>query len=90
MDFEWLDDVDFGDIKHRDIEEAFEDPFSIRLLPAFADDSREPRYFCLGKTLSNSPLFTVFWTNGKLFRVYASRKMTDAELNFYDRKNAEV
>ena len=90
MDFEWLDDVEFDGISHRDIEEAFEDPFSIRLLPSFDDDAREPRYFCLGKTLGNRPLFCVFWTNGKIFRVYASREMTEAELNFYERKNAEV
>ncbi|MEM7014951.1 MAG: BrnT family toxin [Verrucomicrobiota bacterium] len=89
MDFEWLDDVEFDEITNRDIEEAFEDPFSIRLLPEFADDSRDPRYFCLGKNLSNRAIFTVFWTNGKMFRVHASREMTEAELNFYERKNAE-
>ena len=90
MDFEWLDGVQLDGISHRDIEECFEDPFSIRLLPEFSDEAREPRYFCLGKTLGNRALFSVFWTNGKQFRVYASREMTDAERNFYDRKNAEV
>lgn len=90
MDFEWLDGVDLGNVSKRDIEETFEDPFSIRLLPEFADDERDSRYFCLGKTLGNRPLFCVFWTDGKRFRVYGAREMTDAELNFYDRKNADL
>mgnify|MGYP003637640470 CR=1 FL=1 len=91
MEFDWLDlPFDLSEITERDIEESFEDPFSIRLLPEFADDARDARYFCLGKTLGNRPIFSVFWTDGKHYRVIFSREMTETELNFYERKNAEM
>ena len=92
MEFDWLDlPFELGEITERDLEESFEDPFSIRLLPEFEDDSnRDARYFCLGKTLSNIPIFSAFWTNGKQYRVIFARKMTEAERNFYERKNAEM
>ena len=91
MEFDWQDcPFEVGDFSQREIEESFEDPFSIRLLPEFSNDAREARYFCLGKSLTNVPLFSVFWTDGKQYRVILSRRMDDAELNFYDRKNAEL
>jgi uncharacterized DUF497 family protein len=91
MEFDWLE-FPFAncELKTRDIEESFEDPFSIRLLPEFSDDSRETRYFCLGTALNNKAIFSVFWTDGKQYRVVASRVMTPEELHFYDRKNAEM
>ena len=91
MDFDWLEpSFDLPAIPARDIEASFEDPFSIRLLPEIDDGERDARYFCLGKSLSNRPLFSVFWTDGKRYRVILSREMTDAELGFYERKNAEI
>ncbi len=92
MDFNWDDlpfDLDALEVTAQDVEESFEDPFSIRLLPEFSDDSRDARYFNLGKALNNTGLFSVFWTDGKLYRLVGCRPMTDAELNFYERKNAE-
>lgn len=91
MDFDWqATSFELKDLMQREIEESFEDPFSIRLLPEFDDDSRDARYFCLGKSLGNRPIFSVFWTDGKVYRVIFSRDMTNAELAFYDRKNAEM
>lgn len=90
MDFDWLRaKFDLKEITEREIEESFEDPFSIRLLPGFEED-REARYFSLGRTLNNRPLFTVFWTDGKIYRVIFAREMTDVEIAFYERKNAEM
>lgn len=91
MDFDWIDPpFELDGITERDVEESFEDPFSIRLLPEFEDSGRDARYFNLGKSLANSALFSVFWTDGKRYRVLFARKMNEAELNFYDRKNAEL
>lgn len=91
MEFDWLEvKYDLDDITEREIEESFEDPFSIRLLPEFDDDRGKARFFCLGKTLNNRALFCVFWTDGKMYRVICAREMSEAELNFYDRKNAEL
>lgn len=91
MEFDWPESpFANGELTKREIEESFEDPFSIRLLPEFSDDSRESRFFCLGKALNNKAVFSVFWTDGKQYRVVASRLMTGDELHFYDRKNAEL
>jgi uncharacterized DUF497 family protein len=92
MEFDWDSfPVDLGDVTRKEIEESFEDPFSIRLLPDLDDSSAsEARYFILGKSVSGRALFTVFWTDGKRYRVIQSRPMTEAEIGFYDRKNADL
>ena len=68
---------------------AFEDPFAIRLLPADLPEDADARYFCLGKSITSKGIFSLFWTDGKRYRVILAREMTDEEKNFYDRKNAE-
>jgi len=92
MDFDWINGpADLGEVSPKEIEESFEDPFSIRLLPDIYDvAASEARYFILGKSVSGRSLFTVFWTDGKRYRVIQSRPMTDAEVGFYERKNAEM
>lgn len=91
MEFEWTENPFVpDDISLREIEESFEDPFSIRLLPELDEDgTREARYFILGRAISNRALFSVFWTDGKRYRVIFSRLMTPEEETFYDRKNSE-
>ncbi len=90
MEFDWLDiPFDLEKVTPREIEECFEDPFAIRLLPDDEKPNREARYFVLGKSMRNRPLFNVFWTDGKNYRVILSRDMTQDESGFYDRKNAE-
>lgn len=90
MEFDWLDvPYELKEVSQREIEEAFEDPFAIRLLPDDDGESREARYFCLGKSMQNRPLFSIFWTDGKNYRVIRTRDMTEDEVAFYERKNAE-
>lgn len=90
MEFDWINaPADLGDLTPREVEETFEDPFSIRLLPEL-DDSSDARYFILGRAVSGKLLFTVFWTDGKRYRIIQSRLMTEAEAGFYERKNAEL
>lgn len=90
MEFDWLDvPFDLKEITPREIEESFEDPFAIRLLPDDEKSSKEARYFCLGKSMHNRPIFSVFWTDGKNYRAILSRDMTSDEEAFYERKNAE-
>lgn len=90
MEFDWIDcHFDLKKITPREVEEAFEDPFSIRLLPETDASDAETRYFSLGKTLNNRFLFSVFWTDGKNYRVIFCREMVEGEESFYERKNAE-
>jgi uncharacterized DUF497 family protein len=91
MEFDWLDaPFDLKKTSPREIEESFEDPFSLRVLPEGADDKAAPRYFNLGKSIDGRPLFTVFWTDGKRYRAIYSREMTPEEAAFYERKNTEL
>lgn len=75
--------------KPHEIEEIFEDPFSLRLLPDADRADGEARYYLLGRTIGNRALFLAFWSNGKQARVAAARDMTEDEIAFYDRKLAE-
>ncbi len=92
MDFDWLEaPFDLKAVTPREIEESFEDPFSIRLLPELGDDlGSKARYFNLGKTITGRPVMAVFWTDGKKYRVISAREMTPEETQFYERKNVEL
>jgi len=90
MDFDWLDaGFDLKKIIPKDIEESFEDPFSLRFFPESVGGLKEARYFCLGRSVEGRPVFSVFWTDGKRYRVIAAREMAPEELSFYDRMNSE-
>ena len=91
MEFDWLDaPFDLKAVTPREIEESFEDPFSIRLLPEQLGNGAESRFFNLGKSINNRPIFSLFWTDGKKYRVIVSREMTPEETQFYERKNVEM
>ncbi len=90
MEFDWLEvPFDLRKVPPREIEETFEDPFSLRLLPEIPSSSGEARYFNLGRTTGNRAIFSVFWTDGKRYRVILARDMTGEETAFYERKNSE-
>lgn len=90
MEFDWLDTpFDLKAIPPKEIEESFEDPFSLRLLPEGIEDDAKARFFNLGRTLGDRGLFSLFWTDGKRYRVILSRDMTPEETAFYERKNSE-
>lgn len=91
MEFDWLDaPFDTKSFKPRELEEAFEDPFSIRVLPESPYGDEDSRFILLGKTVANRDLFIVFWTDGKKARVIAVREMTEDESSFYNRRNADL
>jgi uncharacterized protein len=91
MDFDWIDvSFDLSKLPPKDIEESFEDPFSLKLLPDGSDEGgKNARYFCLGRALGGNSIFSVFWTDGKRYRVVFARAMTPEEIYFYERKKAE-
>ena len=90
MEFDWLDTpFDLKALPPKEIEESFEDPFSLRILPDTQHETAA-RYFNLGKSMPGRAIFTVFWTDGKRYRAIYARDMTPEEVHFYDRKNIEL
>ncbi|MGA3170593.1 MAG: BrnT family toxin [Chthoniobacteraceae bacterium] len=88
MEFDWLDSP-FGlkGLTPKEIEESFEDPFSLRLLPDLPEG--DARYFNLGRSSGDRSIFSVFWSDGKKYKVILARDMTPEETQFYERKNSE-
>lgn len=74
----------------QELEEIFEDPFSIRFLPDTDREDGASRYYLLGRTVQDRYLFLSFWTDGKHNRVIAAREMAEGELRFYQRSYGEI
>lgn len=90
MELDILDvSFDTNEIKPREIEEALEDPFAVRLLPENDRSDGESRFYAIGKSISNRHLFLAFSTDGKKVRVVAARNASPDEQTFYERKFAE-
>ena len=88
MDFDWNNspfDAE-SSLTQREIEESFEDPFAIRLLPDSSRFSAQARYFKLGMSAGGVGVFSVYRTNGRLVRVLLSRPFEPEERFFYQRK----
>ena len=88
MDFDW-DNLPFewnGSLTPRDVEETFEDPFAVRLLPDSGRFAVQSRYFNLGRSASGLGVFSVYRTNGRQIRVICARSFTPEEQFFYQKK----
>jgi uncharacterized protein len=88
MDFDW-NNPPFNlksSIGLRDIEESFEDPFAVRLMPSSSRFYVQARYFNLGMSSSGTGIFSVYRTNGKTFRIVHARPFEAEERFFYQRK----
>ena len=70
----------------QDIEESFEDPFAVRLLPDSSRFSVQSRYFNLGLSANSNGIFSVYRTNGKQIRVIFARAFESEEHFFYQRR----
>ncbi|MBC8128283.1 MAG: BrnT family toxin [Gloeobacteraceae cyanobacterium ES-bin-144] len=90
MELDLIDvQFDLRAIKPRELEEAFEDPFSVRFTPDSERADGATRFYGLGRTIADRYLFFAFRTDGKVIRIVAAREMAEAERKFYDRKYAE-
>ena len=88
MEFDWNNppfEVN-SSLTQRDIEESFEDPFAVRLLPDTPRFSVQARFFNLGTSASGIGIFSVYRTNGKMVRVIYARPFEAEERFFYQRK----
>ena len=88
MDFDWNNppfNLD-SSLTLQEIEESFEDPFAIRLLPDSPRFSVQARFFNLGVSADGTGIFSVYRTNGKQARVLYARPFEPEERFFYQRK----
>jgi len=88
MEFDW-NNAPFqcdGSLTQRDVEESFEDPFAVRLLPDSGRFAAQARFFNLGKAANGKGVFSVYRTNGKLIRVICARAFEAEEQFFYQRR----
>lgn len=88
MEFDW-NNPPFelnGSLTTRDIEESFEDPFAVRLMPDSPRFSVQARFFNLGRSASGIGIWSLYRTNGKIFRVIFARPFTPEEQFFHQRK----
>ena len=70
----------------QEIEESFEDPFAIRLLPDSPRFGVQARFFNLGMSAGGLGIVSVYRTNGKSVRVLHARAFDPEERFFYQRK----
>jgi uncharacterized protein len=68
------------------IEESFEDPFAVRLLPDSPRFAVQARFFNIGTASDGTGIFTVYRTNGKQARVIFARALEAEERFLYQRK----
>ncbi|MBL67793.1 MAG: hypothetical protein CMO74_04975 [Verrucomicrobiales bacterium] len=92
MDFDWesCDSRPEGSLKVQEVEESFEDPFAVRLLPDAARFADQARYFNLGRATEGRGVFTVYRTNGKQFQIILARPFEPEENFFYERQQAKL
>ena len=88
MEFDWNNspfELD-GSLTQREIEESFEDPFAIRLLPDSPRFAVQARFLNLGMSAGGVGIFSVYRTNGRVARVLRARVFEPEERFFYQRK----
>lgn len=81
---------DLKKVTPREIEEAMEDPFTVRFLPDHDRPEAETRFYSVGRTIDGRHIFLCFWTDGKRSRVILARDASETEQRFYERKYAEI
>ena len=88
MEFDWNNspfNLD-SSLTRQEIEESFEDPFAVRLLPDTPRFAVQARFFNLGMSAGGTGIFCVYRTNGKQVRVIYARPVEPEERFFYQRK----
>ena len=92
MEFDWLNPPFEwnGSLTMQDVEESFEDPFAIRLLPDSSRFTVQARFFSLGRSARGVGVFSVYRTNGKQIRVIYARPFEPEEMFFYQRRQNQM
>jgi len=88
MDFDWTNPP-FNlnnSLNIQEVEESFEDPFVVRLMPDSSRFAAQARYFNMGMSANGTGIFSVYRTNGKSVRVIFARPFEPEERFLYQRK----
>ena len=88
MEFDW-NNPPFNlssSLSIREIEESFEDPFAVRLLPDSPRFSAQSRFFNLGMSAGGKGVWSIYRTNGKVFRILYARSFEAEERLLYERR----
>ena len=72
------------------IEESFEDPFAVRLMPDSPRFGVQTRFFNLGMSAGGIGILSVYRTNGRQVRVLLARPFEPEERFFYQRKMGQT
>jgi len=87
MEFDWNNPpFELGSLNQREIEESFEDPFALRLLPDSPRFGVQARFFNLGMSAGGIGIFSVYRANGRQLRVLLARPFAPEERFFYQKK----
>jgi uncharacterized protein len=88
MEFDWNNTPFESDssLTQREIEESFEDPFAVRLLPDSPRFGVQARFFNLGMSAAGIGVFSVYRTNGRMVRVLHARAFEPEDRFLYQRK----
>ena len=88
MEFDWSNPPFSlsASLSQQEVEESFEDPFAIKLLPDSSRFTTQARFFNLGRTVAGKGVFTIYRTNGRQVRVILARLFEPEEAFFYERK----
>ncbi len=92
MEFDWTNPPFnlSNSLSLKSIEESFEDPFAVKLLPDSPRFGVQARFFNLGMAADGQGIFSVYRTNGKVFRVIHARSFEADEKFFYQRKTNQT
>jgi uncharacterized protein len=88
MEFDWSFFAS-REVRSEEVAESFEDPYSVRLMPDQGVIAETSRFCCLGMSLNNRGIYSVYSSNGKQVKVVVAREMTPEEEFFYNRKVRE-
>jgi hypothetical protein len=87
MEFDWNNPpFELGSLTQREIEESFEDPFAVRLMPDTPRFGVQARFFNLGMSAGGVGIYSVYRANGRQVRVMLARGFEPEERFFYQRK----
>ena len=92
MEFDWLN-VPFewqAGLTMLDVEESFEDPFAVKLLPDSPRFATQARFFNIGRSARGTGVFSVYRTNGKQFRVLFARQIEPEESFLYQKHQNQL